>query len=129
MIRSGHTRVQQAFGEALMLGLGKKKSSSGGAFSLRVSDVVDVPLRGTMLRLRVAEGQPSMSDLGVGSRLRVRGMGGAEREVRIVAHAVTGGKPTQERLERTGELDVVVEEVSGSQEPIEIGWMASGVQD
>ena len=111
-----------------MLGMGRKKSGSRSAFALRVSDVVHVPLRGTMLRLRVLDGQPSMSDLGIGSRLRLRSTSGAERDVRIVAHAVTGGNPTQERLDRTGELDVVVADETGG-EPVEIGWTASGVQD
>jgi hypothetical protein len=119
---------QAVFDEATMLGMGRKKSGSGSAFAFRVSDVVDVPLRGTMLRLRVLEGQPSMDDLGVGSRLRVRATSGAERDVRIVAHAVTGGNPTQERLERTGELDVVVADEMGG-DPIEIGWTASNVRD
>src|SRR5688500_14388240 len=116
------------FTEASIPEMGKKKSGSGSAYAFRVSDVVDVPLRGMMLRLRVLDGQPSMGDLGVGSRLRVRSTSGDERDVRIVAHAVTGGNPTQERLERTGELDVVIADESGG-DPIEIGWTASGVQD
>ena len=97
--------------------------TSGGTFLFRVSDVVDVPLRGTLLRLRLIEGQPSMRDLGIGRQLRIRDGDGADREVAIVAHAQTGGRATQERLDRTRELDVMVPDGSG---PIEIGWLASG---
>ena len=113
-----------------MLGLGKKKKSAGGTFALRVSDVVDVPLRGTLLRLRVVEGTPSMTELTIGSQLRLRAPTGVERDVRIDAYAVTGGRATQERLDRTGELDVVVSDVAaGGADPIEIGWLARRPQD
>lgn len=103
---------------------GKKKKRGGGPFSFRVSDVVDVPLRGILLRLRLVDGSPAVADLGVGSKLRLQPAGGAEREVQIKAHSVTAGRPTQERLDRTREFDVVIEDAGG--EPIEIGWMATG---
>lgn len=109
-----------------MLGFGRKESSGGGPFVFRVSDVVDVPLRGTMLRLRVVEGTPSLTDLGVGRGLTLRTPAGEERSVRITAHSVTGGKPTQARLDRTGEFDVIVDVAGLAGEPVEIGWMASG---
>lgn len=108
-----------------MPGSSRKKGIGGTPFTFRVSDVVDVPLRGTMLRLRLAAGSPSMVHLAVGSTLRLRSPAGAERTVRVTAHAVTGGRPTQERLERARELDVVIAEDEAG-EPIEIGWTASG---
>jgi hypothetical protein len=82
----------------------RSNDGRGGAFTFRVSDVVDVPLRGIVLRLRLVEGAPS--------------------EVRIAGHAVTGGKPTQARLDRTRELDVLLAE--GSDRGVEIGWLATG---
>lgn len=103
----------------------RTRNDRGGAFIFRVSDVVDVPLRGLLLRLRLVDGTPSMDDLGVGAALRVRSPAGVERDVRVTAHAVTGGRPTQERLNRVRELDVLIED-GASGEPIEIGWMASG---
>jgi hypothetical protein len=103
----------------------RAKNDRGGPFTFRVSDVIDVPLRGLMLRLRLVDGTPSMTDLGVGSLLRLRSPAGVERDVRVAAHAVTGGKPTQERLDRVRELDVVIED-GASREPIEIGWIARG---
>ena len=102
-------------------------STAGRPFRFRVSDSVDVPLRGRMLRLKVVDGSPSMSDLKPGRRLRVAGPGGGEGVVRIVDHAVTSGRATQERLERVRELDVVVaDERPETAAPIDIGWFASG---
>jgi hypothetical protein len=114
----------------MMLGV-KPKNERGGAFSFRVSDVVETPLRGTMLRLRVVDGSPSMKDLGVGSALLLRSDVAGERRVRIVAHATTGGRPSQRRLERARELDVIVvddenPEAAASRAPVEIGWLAVG---
>lgn len=110
-----------------MPGLKRKGRKSGGAFTFRVSDVVDVPLRGTLLRLRLIEGEPSMADLGVGGSLQLRSAEGEERVVSIMAHSVTGGKATQERLDRTRELDVMIDdEAAAGPEPIEIGWIAAG---
>jgi hypothetical protein len=103
-----------------------KKTSAGGAFRFRVSDSVDVPLRGRMLRLRVLEGAPAMSDLKPGRRLRIAGPGD-EGMVRIVAHSVTSGKATQQRLDTVRELDLVVaDERPATATPIGIGWFASG---
>ena len=109
-----------------MLGLGKK--SSGGTYSFRVSDVVDVPLRGTVLRLRLVEGSPTMNgDLAVGSQLHLRSPSGAERTVTITGHAASSGKASQKRLDRVRELDVVIsDEEAVADGPVEIGWIASG---
>lgn len=104
----------------------KRKSAGGGTFSFRVSDVVDVPLRGILLRLRVVEGTPSMSDIAVGSTLRLSDLTGTEHEVVVKAHSVTGGKARQKRLDQTRELDVVIEPRAAEATPIEIGWMAHG---
>jgi hypothetical protein len=111
-----------------MLGFGKKSSGEGGAFAFRVSDVVDVPLRGIVLRLRLLEGSPALADLGVGSALQLRAPDGTERRVTIAAHPVTGGKPSQARLDRTREFDVLIAEApgSGSVPTVEIGWTARG---
>lgn len=78
------------------------------AFELRVSDVVDVPLRGLLLRLKVVSGQPRTGDIAVGRKLSVRGSSGAQQTVRIVAHSITGGNVSQARLDQVRELDVLV---------------------
>lgn len=106
-----------------------RKKTTDGAYTFRVSDVVEVPLRGTVLRLRLVEGTPSMRDLGAGSTLRLRSPAGAERAVTIAAHAVSSGKATQARLDRVRELDVVIAEDSAADGPIEIGSLATGPAD
>ncbi|MEO5511027.1 MAG: hypothetical protein ABIV28_06250 [Longimicrobiales bacterium] len=102
--------------------------TSGDPYTFRVSDSVEVPLRGQMLRLRLTEGAPSMSDLAVGRVLHLTSPGGSTRELPILAHSVTGGNPTQKRLERVRELDVIVDGAlaAGDGDPIEIGWLATG---
>lgn len=104
-----------------------KTNERGGTTVFRVSDVVQVPLRGLTLRLRVVEGTPSLKQLGAGSVLRLRSPGGEERRVRVVAHTAMGGRPTQARLDKTRELDVLIaEEGSAAGSPVEIGWTATG---
>jgi hypothetical protein len=113
--------------EVFMLGLGRKKKTKGAAFTFRVSDVVDVPLRGTVLRLRLIDGEPSMSDLGAGSTLLLRSPSGEERKVAITGHATSSGRATQDRLNRTRELDVVISDAEAATDGwVEIGWVATG---
>lgn len=101
--------------------------TAGGPFRFRVSDSVDVPLRGRMLRLRVVDGTPAMSDLKPGRRLRITGPRGGDGLVRIVDHAVTSGKASQARLDRVRELDVIVaDERPGASPTVDVGWFASG---
>ena len=106
----------------------QSKDGAGGPFRFRVSDIVDVPLRGHLLRLRLIEGQPSIGDLAIGQRLRVTSPVGAVRTVTITDHALTAGRQTQRRLERTRELDVVIsdEDAAGGDAAIGLGWIASG---
>lgn len=101
-----------------------KEAPAGGAFRLRVSDVLEVPLRGMLVRFRVLDGRPSIGDLKPGRQLRMAGPDGTERTVTIVDHAVTGGRQTQERLDTLRELDVIVSADEGR--PIGLGWTASG---
>ena len=110
--------------------MAKKTKSAGGPFRFRVSDSVVVPLRGRMLRLRVVDGTPAMTDLKPGRGLRVSGPDGGERVIRIIDHAVTSGRATQERLDRVRELDVVIaDDQADEQGPIAIGWFARGPVD
>ena len=104
------------------------KPDSGGPFVFRVSDAFEVPLRGWMLRLRRLEGRPSMRDLATGRTLRIRAPDGAERTVVIRAHAVTAGRPTQQRLDTLGELDVIIaaEDAVADGARVDIGWTAAG---
>jgi hypothetical protein len=108
---------------------GTRQASATGAYRFRVSDVVEVPLRGTKLRLKLVEGAPTMKDLRLGSTLALTSPAGEERRVSIVAYASSVGRAKQARLERSRELDVIVTEEGaqpGVRIPAEIGWYASG---
>jgi hypothetical protein len=104
------------------------RGREGGEFRLRVSDVVEVPLRGTILRLKVLDGQPAIGDVKPGRRLRLSGPSGEARTIRIEDHAVIGGRQTQERLDRLREVDVIVsfDDARGEGTPVREGWTATG---
>ena len=106
----------------------QSKDGAGGPFRFRVSDIVDVPLRGHLLRLELSEGTPSMKDLQPGRKLRVISPDGERREITIVGHSATGGRATQERLERTRQLDLVVSRADAGTgaSRIDIGWSVAG---
>ncbi len=95
-------------------------------FTFRVSDAVAVPLRGMLLRLKLVDGQASMSDLKKGGQLRLVSPEGDERRVTIKDFSTTGGRATQERLDAYHELDVVIpaEDAVRDDVPVEIGWTA-----
>ncbi|HUF13290.1 MAG TPA: hypothetical protein VMN78_09335 [Longimicrobiales bacterium] len=105
-----------------------KTSKNGGSFRFNVSDALDVPLRGFLLRLRLVEGSPTAKSIGPGTRLRLVSPDGLERIVTVTAKSVTGGRNTQERLEKTGQLDVIIAtaEAYAGDQPVGIGWKAEG---
>ena len=105
----------------------KTKNQSGTA-RFNVSDALDVPLRGFLLRLRRTDGSFSVKDLGPGSQLRLTSPTGHERVVTVRAHSLTGGRNTQERLEKTGQIDLIVssEDAYAEGGAIGIGWTAEG---
>ena len=101
-------------------------ATTSGIARFRVSDVVPVPLRGRMLRLRLLEGDPASATLRPGRPIRLRGPDGAERVVRILGIGTPSGRARPDRLARIREIDVVIAEadaVAGG-EPVRIGWTA-----
>jgi hypothetical protein len=108
-----------------------KDRKNGGNFRFNVSDALDVPLRGFLLRLRLLGGTPSVKDIASGTRLRLISPEGRERVVTVTDKSMTGGRNTQARLEKTGQLDVLIssEEAYAGNEPIGIGWQAEGPVD
>lgn len=111
-----------------MSGFAFPPARPGDSFRFHVSDVVEVPLRGYLLRLRLLEGSPRISELGPGRFLRLRAPDGTERAVRVQDFAVIGGRATQARMERTRELDVVIsrEDALAGGRAIGIGWVVVG---
>lgn len=99
--------------------------------AMRVSDVVDVPLRGQVLRLKIQDAVPQISEVAVGRRLRLRSPRGDEHVVRIVDHSITGGAVSQKRIERVRELDVLIrsDEPAVERVPVDFGYTAEPVKD
>lgn len=91
-----------------------------------VSDALDVPLRGFLLRLRLTGGDFSVKNAGPGTRLRLVAPDGTERIVTILAKSLTGGRNTQERLQKTGQLDLIIssDDAYADNVPVGIGWRA-----
>ena len=104
------------------------RKNSGGTARFNVSDALDVPLRGFLLRLRLVAGEATAADIGPGARLVLRSPDGVERTVTVVAKSLTGGRNGQARLEKTGQIDVIIpsEEAYQDGRPVGIGWSAEG---
>ena len=88
--------------------------------SFRVLDAMNAPHSGRILRLRLQSGEaPSIKSL-KGSEMRAVSPDGSECRFRVLGFAVFGGKPSNDRLARTGRVDVQVEELGGG--PIGLRW-------
>ena len=113
------------------MGIFSNKKKSGGPFRFRVSDSVQVPLRGQLLRLKLLEGEPALPDVSPGRKIRVQSPDGKQGVIVIKDFSATAGFPSQEKLERYRELDIVVaaQDAVLEGEEIEIGWTASGPVD
>jgi hypothetical protein len=90
----------------------------------RVLDAMDAPHTGRILRLRLQSGEaPSVRSL-KGAELVAVSPSGQRRRVRVKGFALFGGKPSDDRLARTGRVDVHVEEI-GEGEPVGLRWEVS----
>lgn len=77
--------------------------------TFRVLDAMDAPHGGRILRLRLQSGDaPSVGRL-KGARLEATSPDGRKRAMRVTGFALFGGSPSDERLARTGRVDVHVE--------------------
>jgi hypothetical protein len=104
------------------------KNHDRGHARFNVSDALDVPLRGFLLRLRHLAGDVSVKDIGAGARLRLTSPDGVERIVTVRHKSLTGGRNSQERLAKTGQIDVIIgsDEAYADDVPVGIGWTAEG---
>lgn len=87
-------------------------------------DALDAPHTGRILRLRLQAGEAPPIRALRGATLRARSPDGRTCTAKIVGFALVGGKPSNERLARTGRVDVRVEETEG-QGPIGLQWEIS----
>lgn len=94
----------------------------------KVLDAMDGPHDGRILRLRLQSGDAPSPRAMKGARFRaVSPDGEVERTVRVKGFAAFGGKPSEERLARTGRIDVHVEEEDGADDrSVELQWKVSG---
>lgn len=108
--------------------IGRPSGGTNDSFRFRVSDAVEIPKRGYLLRLRLLAGAPRISDFRPGREIVLRAPDGAERAVTVMDLAVTGGKPSQARLDRLRELDIVIslEDALADDQPVKIGWFVVG---
>ena len=97
--------------------------------TFRVLDALDGPHGGRILRLRLQSGEaPSVKAL-KGSRMKAVSPDGAvERFFLVDGFAVFGGHASDERLARTGRLDVHVkdEDARSEQPPVSLRWEVTG---
>lgn len=100
------------------------ETTTSRSVTFRVLDAMDAPHSGRILRLRLQAGEaPSIKSLKGAEAVAVSPTGD-ECRVRIIGFAVFGGKPSNDRLARTGRVDVHVEELDGGG-PIGLRWEMS----
>lgn len=95
--------------------------------TFRVLDALDAPHGGRILRLRLQSGEaPSVRAL-KGARMKaVSPDGSAQRFFRVAGFAAFGGRPSDDRIARSGRVDVhVIEEEAPDAPPISLRWEVS----
>lgn len=89
---------------------------SSGQATFRVVDAMRGPHSGWILRLRVQEGKAPGLGTFRGSRWVVEGSDGVSRTVQVLGFPLTGGKPSDARIQATGRVDLHVSVVEGPDE-------------
>ncbi len=96
-------------------------TATGRGVVFRVLDAMDAPHTGRILRLRLQAGEaPPIKSL-KGATLRATAPDGRTASARVDGFALFGGRPTDERLARTGRVDVHVTGEEGDG-PISMQW-------
>ena len=89
--------------------------------TFHVLDAMDAPHGGRIVRLRLQSGEaPSIGDL-KGARLRATSPDGRTALLRVKGFVVFGGDPSDERLARTGRIDLHVDP-EGDGPPVDLRW-------
>ena len=97
------------------------ETTAAGGVVFRVLDAMDAPHSGRILRLRLQSGEtPSISSL-KGSEMVATAPDGRTCRFRVTGFAVFGGKPSDDRLMRTGRVDVHVDEIDDGG-PVGLQW-------
>ena len=88
--------------------------------TFRVLDAMDAPHGGRIIRLRLQSGEPPSIGVLKSARLRATSPDGKSTTLTVRGFAVFGGTPSDERLARTGRIDLHVDEESGP--PVGLRW-------
>ena len=93
----------------------------------RVLDSLEAPYGGWFLKLRFEAGDaPTIREL-KGAKLQVSSPDGATSfEVKVHGFPLFGGHPSDDRLHRTGRVDVHVTSLDGGERTIGPKWRVSG---
>ena len=94
------------------------------ALTFLVLDAMDAPHSGRILRLRLQSATSTSIGSLKGSEMKAISPEGSECRIRIEGFALFGGKPSDERLQRTGRLDVHIEELDGGG-PVGLRWQVT----
>jgi hypothetical protein len=94
-------------------------TSKGVVF--RVLDALDAPHSGRILRLRLQSGEAPTVRALRGATLNATAPDGRKTSVRVTGFSLIGGNQSNDRLARTGRVDVQVEDV-GADGPVSLKW-------
>lgn len=98
-----------------------------GPARFRVVNALDAPYTGRIIRLRLQEGEPpKIRDL-KGARLLAQSPSGATENLRVLGFPAIGGKPSDDRLVRTGRVDLLVGPENGAgRANVSNRWIVTG---
>ena len=97
------------------------ETTTGRSVVFRVLDAMDAPHSGRILRLRLQSGEPPSIKSLKGAEMRAVSPDGDECRIRVSGFAVFGGKPSNERLARTGRVDLHIDELDDGG-PVGLRW-------
>jgi len=97
---------------------------TGSGVVFRVLDAMDAPHSGRILRLRLHSGEAPKVKTLKGAELLALSQDGTQCRLRVTGFALFGGKPSDDRLSRTGRIDVQVEELDDNG-PVGLRWEVS----
>ena len=93
----------------------------------RVLDAMDAPHGGRLLKLRFQSGETPRTRELKGATLRAESpTGQSSCRIRVAGFALFGGRSSDDRIHRTGRVDVHVSAVEGDAGAIGLKWEISG---